>query len=117
MNCPHGCHGTVVVTKKCADHKIFVTKIFNHGIFSNFMKIWSYTETNLCVYHKWQSMYLEVIIVCRYINVCLNTHFVSTKVFNVLKQYGWVYYSYYLSTTPCFLVCHISNNNNNNNNS
>ena len=38
-------------------------------------------------------MYLEVIIVCRYIN-CLNTHFVSTKVFDVLKQYGWVYYSY-----------------------
>ena len=43
VSCLHGCCGAVVITKICGDHEIFITKIFNYGIFSNFTKIWSYT--------------------------------------------------------------------------
>ena len=37
----------MVITKKCGDHEIFVTKIFNHGIFSNFMKILNHANMEL----------------------------------------------------------------------
>ena len=47
MNYSHGCCGTVVFTKKCGDHEIFITKIFNHGIFSNFTKILNHKNLEL----------------------------------------------------------------------
>ena len=39
VNCQHGCHDVVVITKKLIDHKIFIAKIYIHVIFSNFTKI------------------------------------------------------------------------------
>ena len=47
MNCPHGCCGAAVITKKCGDHEIFITKIFNYGIFSNFTKILNHENLEL----------------------------------------------------------------------
>ena len=48
MNCPHGGRGVAVFTKKCGDHKIFITKIFIYGIFGNFTK--SLNHENLELY-------------------------------------------------------------------
>ena len=47
MNYPHGCCGTVIFTKKYGDHEIFIMKIFNHGIFSNFTKILNHENLEL----------------------------------------------------------------------
>ena len=47
MNYPHGCCGTVVSTKKCGDHEIFIAKIFNHGIFSDFTYILNHENVEL----------------------------------------------------------------------
>ena len=41
------CCGVVVITKKCGDHEIFIMKIFNYGIFSNFMKILNHENLEL----------------------------------------------------------------------
>ena len=41
------CCGVVVITKKSGNHEIFITKIFNHGIFSNFMKILKHENLEL----------------------------------------------------------------------
>ena len=51
----------VVITKKCSDHEIFITKIYIRVIFSNSrnfwaMKIWSYTVHVPCalvLHHTW----------------------------------------------------------------
>ena len=47
VNCLHGCYGAAVITKKCGDHEIFITKIFNYGIFSNFTKILNHENLEL----------------------------------------------------------------------
>ena len=47
VNCPHGCCGEEVITKKLSDHKIFITKIYIHVIFSNFTKILNHENLEL----------------------------------------------------------------------
>ena len=47
MNCPHGCCSVAVIMKKCGNHEIFITKIFNYGIFSNFTKILNHENLEL----------------------------------------------------------------------
>ena len=59
--CPHGCHGTLVITKKCGDHEIFITKIFNHGIFSNFTKILNHENLELYgIYGALDDLYQKI---------------------------------------------------------
>ena len=71
MNCLHGCRGAVVITKKCGDHEIFIMKIFNHGIFSNFTKILNHENLELygmledihvpiCILTVWERYYIHV---------------------------------------------------------
>ena len=38
--------------EQCGDHEIFITKIFNHGIFSNFMKILNHKNLELYGMHE-----------------------------------------------------------------
>ena len=56
MNCPHGRCRAAVITKKCSDHEIFITKIFFHGIFSSFTKFLDHENLELygicCIYEK-----------------------------------------------------------------
>ena len=47
MNCPHGRRRAAVITKKCSDHEIFITKIFFHGIFSSFTKFLDHENLEL----------------------------------------------------------------------
>ena len=47
MNCPHGRRRAAVITKKCSDPEIFITKIFFHGIFSSFTKILDHENLEL----------------------------------------------------------------------
>ena len=47
MNCLHGRRSAAVITKKCSDHKIFITKIFIYGIFSSFTKILNHRNLEL----------------------------------------------------------------------
>ena len=54
MNCPHGHRRAAVITKKCSDHEIFITKISFMGfsaVSRNFWttKIWSYTVVHVVV--------------------------------------------------------------------
>ena len=47
MNYPHGRPRAAVITKKCSDHEIFITKIFFHGIFSSFTKFLDHENLEL----------------------------------------------------------------------
>ena len=47
VNCPHGRRGAEVITKKCSDHEIFITKIYIHVICSNFTKILNHENLEL----------------------------------------------------------------------
>ena len=48
INCLHECCDAAVITKKCSNREIFITKVYIHVNFSTFTKIlitkiWSYT--------------------------------------------------------------------------
>ena len=67
MNCPHGRRRAAVITKKCSDHEIFITKIFFHGIFSSFTKFLDHENLELygkyniyCTYTKKGSFIITV---------------------------------------------------------
>ena len=62
MNC------AVIITKKCGDHKIFITKIFIYGIFSNFTKIWSYMVCSC-----WHALYIQDYIAICHTAICAGT--------------------------------------------
>ena len=47
MNCPHRRRRAAVITKKCSDHEIFMTKFFFHGIFSSFTKFLDHENLDL----------------------------------------------------------------------
>ena len=47
MNCPCWRCSVAVITKKCSNHEIFITKIYIHAIFSNFTKILSHENLEL----------------------------------------------------------------------
>ena len=47
--------------KKCGNHEIFVTKIFNHGILSNFRKILNHENLELYGNPPLVTLYIHVV--------------------------------------------------------
>ena len=95
--------GVTIITKKCSDHEIFITKINIHVIFSNFTKILNHE--NLELYGICRKM---ILIISTNITLLIKTLYItsinfSSKSYPVLFQFiNWMNN---LTTSPVAHYC------------